>query len=391
MLEAAMHRRFTALPTRFRPFVRHRDTLPRAFMLTGPRGVGKTTYLLYHIQNLMNTMGKRILYLSADNPTFAGDSLYEIVSTIFLSGYSGVVVDEVHFARDWSIHLKALYDDFPQHSFWISDSSSLRLRKGIGDISRRFVHIKMPVLSFREFLFLEEGIETGVYNPFQPSGDLPIQPTAAVLSAFRTYQRVGTRPFYREGDFSSRMFTVLDKTLYHDIPFFLPSITENNLRLMKAITATLAKASIPRLEVRSLCSDWGIGAEKLYQLLEVMEEVELLRIIRKERDHKARTVGEKLFFSDPAFYMVLGGNIGNVREAMVSMVLANAGYDVEASRDETKGDFVISRVEDTQHKPIRIEVGGRSKDSKGADFVISDSLDYPSGNRIPLWLLGMIY
>jgi predicted AAA+ superfamily ATPase len=104
-------------------------------MLTGPRGVGKTTFLLYHAQKFFETHRERLLYLSADNPTLGSEGLYEIVSSIFLAGYAGVIIDEVHFAKDWSIHLKALYDDFPKHTLWISDSSSLCLRMGKGDLS----------------------------------------------------------------------------------------------------------------------------------------------------------------------------------------------------------------------------------------------------------------
>ena len=390
-LEATMKRRIASLPIRLRPFVRHRDTLPRTFMLTGPRGVGKTTYLLHHAQKLLETQQERLLYLSADNPTLGNEGLYEIVTSIFLAGYSGVIIDEVHFAKDWSIHLKALYDDFPNHTLWISDSSSLCLRMGKGDLSRRFVHIDMPLLSFREFLYLETGTEYAVYNPFNPSEKLPLQPSPNVLTTFRTYRRTGTRPFYSEGDFNDRMLSILDKTLYSDIPFFLPSITDGNLRLMKAITGTLTNTSIPRLQVRSLCTDWAIGAEKLYQLLEVMQSVDLLRIIRKEHDTKAKTAGEKLLFSDPAFYTVLGGDIGNAREALVAMLCSYGGYVVEATKDETSGDFVLSKSFDNTINHIKIEVGGSSKSPKKADFVIRDDTDYPGGKNIPLWLLGMMY
>ena len=390
-LETTMRRRLGALPNRFRPFVRHRDSLPRTFMLTGPRGVGKTTYLLHHAQNFLTTQQAKILYLSADNPTLGTEGLYEIIASIFLAGYSGVIIDEVHFAKDWSIHLKALYDDFPNHILWVSDSSSLCLRMGKGDLSRRFVHIEMPLLSFREFLYLETGHEYAIYNPFNPSGDLPLQPSPSVLSAFRTYRSTGTRPFYSEGDFNDRMLSILDKTLYSDIPFFLPSISDGNLRLMKAVTGTLANASIPRLQVRSLCTDWGIGAEKLYQLLQVMESVDLLHIIRKEHDTKAKTAGEKLFFSDPAFYTVLGGDTGNARGALVAMLCTYGGYMVEATRDETTGDFVLSNSAGNVMSHIKIEIGGPSKRPKEADFVIRDDTDYPGGKNIPLWLLGMMY
>ncbi|WP_424829263.1 hypothetical protein [Rectinema subterraneum] len=44
----------------------------------------------------------------------------------------------------------------------------------------------------------------------------------------------------------------------------------------------------------------------------------MLRVIRKEHSTKAKTVGEKLFFADPAFYPALGGDLGTSREAIVA-------------------------------------------------------------------------
>lgn len=382
-LETNMRRRLDSIPVRIRPFTYETVSLPRAFLLTGPRGVGKTTFLLHH------SKAQKILYFSADNPTLAGEPLYETIKSIFLAGFSGVIIDEVHFARDWSLHLKALFDDFPAHSLWVSDSSALVLRSGIGDLSRRFVPIRMPLLSFREFLFLKTGTLHPATDPFIET-KLPVQPTPEILAAFREYRNTGTRPFFDEGNFEERMLAVLDKTLYADIPFFLPNVTDGNLRLMKAIIGTLAGVAIPRLQVRSLCADWGIGAEKLYQILNVMESVGILRIIRIENDTKAKTAGEKLFFSDPAFYPVLRGNVGTAREALIAALCAETGWLVEAVRNEAEGDFVISRNAGGVPLQFKLEVGGASKKIKSADFVIRDDIDLPGGNAIPLWLLGMI-
>jgi predicted AAA+ superfamily ATPase len=47
-LEATMKRRISALPSRIRPFTVEYQSLPRALLLTGARGVGKTTFLLHH-------------------------------------------------------------------------------------------------------------------------------------------------------------------------------------------------------------------------------------------------------------------------------------------------------------------------------------------------------
>ncbi len=382
-LEAAMQRRMAALPSRLRPFSTEYRNLPRALLLTGARGVGKTIFLLHHAKE------RRVLYLSADNPMVMSESLYNIGKSAFLAGFGGIIIDEVHYAREWALHLKALYDDFPGHSIWASDSSSLVLRSGTADLSRRFVPIKMPFLSFREFLFLETGKEFPVLNPFSGMLNIHVVPTPEILAAFRKYRAMGTRPFYAEGNFEDRLLAVLDKTLYADIPFFLPNVTDGNLRLMKAITGTLAASPIPRLKVTSLCADWGIGADKLYQILEVMESVGVLRIIRIEHDTKAKSVGAKLFFSDPAMYTALKGNPGTAREALVASLCAEAGWTVEASRDETQGDFVISQRQ--EGISVRIEVGGSGKKRKHSDFVVRDDIDLPGANTIPLWMLGMMY
>lgn len=381
-LVMAMQRRIAALPARLRLFtteyVKQRP-LPKTLLLSGARGCGKTTFLIHH------SINKRMLYISADNPKIITEPLYDIVSEIFMRGYEGVIIDEVHFASNWSLHLKALSDDFPGKYIWVSDSSSLVLRHGEGDLSRRYVPIKMPLMSFREFIYLETGEN---YPPYS-LGDtqLPIQPDANLLNLFQKYRAFGTRPFYQENDFEARYMAIIDKVIDKDIPFFVPSVADNNLRVMRAVIGTLANASIPRIQVASLCSDWSISAEKLYQLLFVMERIELLRIIRYPNDTKARSTGAKMLFSDPCAYHVLSADLGTEREAYIATCFTQAGFTVAAVKDETKGDFSVS----LGNKTFMIEVGGKSKVIKNSDYVIRDNTDYPAGNSIPMWLIGMMW
>jgi len=378
----AMQRRMAALPERLRLFTTEyceAKPLPRTLMLCGARGCGKTTFLLHHSQ------GKRMLYFSADNPKLINEHLYDLVSDLFMRGYEGVIVDEIHFASDWSLHLKTLYDDFPDKYIWISDSSSLVLRKGEGDLSRRYVPIKMPLMSFREFLYLETGQKYPIYHFGDAS--LPVQPNAEILNLFLEYRQHGTRPFYQEDNYEERYMAVLEKMIDKDIPFFVPSVTENNLRVMRAVVGSLANASIPRIQVTSLCTDWSIGAEKLYQLLFVMEQIELLRIVRYPNDNKARSTGAKMLFADSSAYHVLQADQGTEREAYIASCFAQAGYLVSAMKDETKGDFVVSRGD----VHYTIEVGGKNKVPKKADYVMRDNTDYPTDTAIPLWLIGMMW
>lgn len=383
ILEAAMQRRLSAMPQRIRPFTTEYGPLPGALILTGPRGCGKSTFLLHHAR------GAKILYMSMDNPIIGARPLYDIASEAFMLGYEGVILDEVHFAADWSLHLKALYDDFPTKKIWASDSSTLVMRRGVGDLSRRYVDISMPLMSFREYLYIESGEKYPIYKLGEDV--LPVNPDAKILSSFQGYRDHGTRPFYQEGDFMNRYISVINKVLDADIPYFLPNITDNNLRLMRAIIGTLATASVPRVQVNSLCQEWGIGAQKLYQLLFVMEKVKLISIVRYPNDNKANSVGAKMLFADPCAYRVLGGDQGTEREAFVASCFANAGYEVFASKDETKGDFVVMRKSLVPGERITLEVGGKSKKPKSADYVLRDNTDYPTACGIPMWLIAMMW
>lgn len=378
LLQRNMRRRIANMPDRIRLFTSEYESLPSALIITGARGCGKSTFLLHHAKD------RNMLYLSLDNPLLSTRNLYEIVEYIFMNGFDGVILDEVHYAADWSRHLKAIYDDFPGKIIWVSDSSALVLRAGNSDLSRRYVAIKMPMMSFREYLYIETGI---TYDTYQLGKNIPLEPDGELLRLFSQYRKHGTRPFYQEGDYEKRYMGVLEKVLYTDIPFFVNNVTDNNLRLMSAIIGTLANSSVPRVQVKSLCNDWGIGAEKLYQLLFVMEQVGLINVVRLQNDTKARSVGAKMLFSDPCAYWVLNADAGTEREAFVVFCFLQSGHEVAAIRDEKTGDFEISR----NGEKNTLEVGGENKKSKGADFVIRDNTDYPAGKAIPLWLLAMMW
>lgn len=355
----------------------------RAIVMTGPRGVGKTTLML------QDCTAEDFFYFSADNPIIAGHSLYELGEAAFMQGYEGILIDEVHYAKDWSMHLKALYDSFPKKKIWASDSSAIILRKGMGDLSRRFLVRRLPLLSFREYLILS-GVAAKLprINPFD-ADKKTVQSVLSkinVMKHFQQYLQTGFRPFFLEGvnQYQEKLMGTIDKTLTQDIPFLVPQLSENHYRLMSAVVGYLAKSSIPTLAVNSLCNEWGIGKEKLYQLLQALETAQVIRIIRKQKDHRLHSIGAKIFLHEPATYAALAGNTGSLREAYCAAALQEAGHTVHAAMDEKECDVIINGK-------ITIEIGGTAKKRKKADFVIRDKTDIPTSGVIPMWLLGFSY
>ncbi|MGK5085193.1 AAA family ATPase [Bdellovibrionota bacterium FG-1] len=355
----------------------------QAMMVTGARGVGKTTLML------QDCAAEEFLYFSADNPILMGVSLYELGEAAFMQGYEGILVDEVHYAKDWSAHLKALYDSFPQKKIWASDSSAIVLRKGMGDLSRRFLVQRLPLLSFREFLILiGAGESFPLLNPFSPDKKAihSVVSKINIMKHFQNYLKYGFRPFFLESiaQYPEKLMATIDKSLTQDIPFLVPQLSENHYRLMSAVVGYLAKSSVPTLAVNSLCNEWGIGKEKLYQLLQALEAAQVIRIIRKPKDHRLHSIGAKIFLHEPATYGALAGNTGSVREAYCAAALQESGHTVHAAPDEKECDMIVD-------EKISLEIGGATKKKKKADWVIRDNIDLPAPGVIPMWLLGFGY
>lgn len=368
-------------PERLRDWSLRFDLPKRAALLTGPRGVGKTTWMLAQADR------HHLLYVSVDSPVLTAIPLFDLLEGIFMRGYEGVLVDEVHYASDWARHLKAAYDAFPDRCIVASDSSTIALRKEVSDLSRRFPVHAMPLLSFREYLMLKLDRDIARLDPFeyQVAAMRKLVKEVNVLRHFRDYMAAGFRPFFLEDAalYQEKVMNIIAKTMEADIPFLVPQITENHLRLMHAVVGYLAVSTVPTLHVNALCREWSIGKEKLYQLLSAMERAHLIRTIRKRNDTKMISVGAKLLLHEPSVYGFFGGNEGTQREAYVAGALADAGHRVFASSNETDCDFIVGKR--------RIEVGGARKQAKAADIVVRDNVDLPTRNVLPMWMLGLGY
>jgi len=239
--ELTFERLKLSLPDKKRPFYEELNIdNTRGALVYGQRGVGKTTFLLDKIRN------KNFLYFSADNPLVSSLPLYDFVQEIFKRGYEGIVIDEIHHSNSWSLNVKALFDDYPDKYIWISDSSNLMLKKSVADLSRRFVQYRIPMLSFREYVYLITGKLTNkidIFN-FQKSFLSDIS-ELNILKLFNDYLDFGIRPIFFEGEYCSRLKNLIEKSLYSDIPFYVKSIQDSHLRLMNAIIGHLLISPVP--------------------------------------------------------------------------------------------------------------------------------------------------
>lgn len=141
------------------------DNLNRAVLLVGPRRVGKTTLLLQLVEKLLaaGVSATQIMYVSLDHPLLRNVTLEAIVKAYAEAAESDpaqtvyLLLDEIHYAKDWSTWLKLFVDFRRNLRIVATGSASFAVQtQGNESAAGRFVTLRMPPLLFPEYLALRE-------------------------------------------------------------------------------------------------------------------------------------------------------------------------------------------------------------------------------------------
>ena len=211
------------------------DWTQRLILVLGHRGVGKTTLLIQHMQNVHSPA----VYLSLDDFYFESNRLAELIEQLYEKGCRNFYIDEAHRYRHWSTDLKIVYDNLPDAYFIVSGSSILALKKGKGDLSRRAAVYHLEGLSFREFLLLEKKLNIQPLSLPQileqhETLSADISDRLQILTLFREYLEYGYYPFYLEGKklYKSRLTETTQVVIEMDLSP-LEDLSHQTIRNMK--------------------------------------------------------------------------------------------------------------------------------------------------------------
>ncbi|HFA51285.1 MAG TPA: AAA family ATPase [Bacteroidetes bacterium] len=366
----------------------------RLMGIKGARGVGKTTLLLQHLKQ-QHGFDEKAIYLSLDDILFTENRLVDFVEHFHREGGQYLFLDEVHKYPDWAIEIKNIYDTYPGLQMVFTGSSMLEIHKANADMSRRAIMYHLQGLSFRQFLQLKYNIDLPVLaledilaKPNGFIGGLPNDFRPYPL--FREYLATGYYPFFMEGEkwFYDRLSATIRVVIESDFLFF-QNINIRNIRKIYQLLLVIATSPPFKPNITKLSERTGIARNTLVQYLYYLEQAAVLSLLQSPR--KGITLlqkPEKVFLENTnLLYSFSPGqpDIGTARETF----LYNQLKSKHKINYAEKGDFLIDG------KYI-FEIGGSTKSRKqiaGIDnaYIIADQLDYAVGNKIPIWLFGLIY
>lgn len=262
-------------------------------LITGPRRSGKTTAMLQTIQMQLErgVNPKNILYFSFDEVLSREHTVLEDVVSYFLDNViptklskparAFLFLDEIQFIRDWSTMLKRIYETRPNVKIFASGSSSLGIRRGMGEsLAGRAFDVTVPTLSFREYLRFR-GVESPRLPPIWSNHKMPASFMLIkedVSNALTEYlirggypETVAMRPISKVHRYIRQ--SVLERVVYHDLPE-----TEDiaNPASMMHLLKILASISSQRFEIANIAPDIGMKAQTASKYLSVLERAMLM-------------------------------------------------------------------------------------------------------------------
>lgn len=371
------------------------DWNDRLIVVKGSRGVGKTTMLLQHIK-LNFSLGQKVLYVSMDDLYFQVNTLVDLAEEFYQNGGEYLYLDEVHKYQNWSIEIKNIYDNYPKMHIVFTSSSLLQIYKGEADLSRRAVSYELPGLSFREYLFLENKIDLKpislddiMKNHIQIASD--ITNDFRIIPVFKKYLQMGYYPYYLESESSyfQKLSNVVNLTLETDVPAVF-NTEYRTIYKLKKLLYVIAKSVPYQPNITKLSAQIDTKSRSsTLQYLNYLERAKItinLKTSAKGSNYLVKP--DKIYLENTNLMYAIGDvikNEGNIRETFFINQL-KIQYPVNTSKES---DFLID-------KKYTFEVGGKNKKTsqiKGLEnaFIAADNIEIGFGNKIPLWMFGLMY
>ncbi|MFY0601131.1 MAG: ATP-binding protein [Cyclobacteriaceae bacterium] len=376
-----------------RSFIDEIDWSSKMIGLLGARGTGKTTMLLQRMKT-HHWKEKSAIYASLDDFYFLENRLYDFISDARNRGLKYLFLDEVHKYPGWARELKMAYDNFSDLKIIFTGSSIIELLKQDVDLSRRAVKYELNGFSFREFLSFEGIVETKATsledvikshidisysfgNDFRP------------LIYFQKYLEYGFYPFYKtnQRNYHRLLLQTIQLIIESDLQF-IDGYDPRNARKVLQLLYILAKNVPFKPNITKLSEKIGIHRNTLVQYIHYLERASLIHSLTfAGKSINQLQKPDKILLNNPNLaYAISPETIdkGSLRE---SFFVSQVSHLHETAL-HNEGDFSVN--------DLVFEIGGKNKTQKqikdmDSAFLALDEIEHGVGNKIPLWLFGLLY
>lgn len=362
----------------------------RLILLSGERGVGKTTMLLQHIRRTFADTST-VFYASVDKPWFATHTIIELAEYLVAHGVTHLFLDDIHLYRGWDTQIKHIYDTFAKLHIILAGAAMIDLSESSTDLVRRCRVYTLRGMSFREYLelqqlatvpplTLDELLRDHQSIAARLTGRMP------VLKHFEHYLGCGYYPFFSHTDtpLADRLEQLMSAVIRVDVPA-VANISYDSVYKMKMMMGLLTAHTPATPNLSVLAHTLDVSRDNVYKMMYLLQRAGLIRrLFRTHEQDKLLSKPASILLSNTALLQVLAPHPDpfTLRATFMANMLS---AHVLATPDDG-----CLQVDERYLFHLAANTREQSASSRPNTFIVTDDTDRGLGNRIPLWLFGLL-
>ena len=363
----------------------------RMIGIRGPRGVGRTSFLLQYAKENYDVRLRQCLYINVNSFYFQAHGIVDFAGRFVAEGGQVLLIDQVFKLQNWREQLCECYRLYPYlRIVYTTTSVSMGEEEdttGLSSLSRTYV---LHGFSFREYINLatQQSFEPYTFDKLLNEHEQilrTILPKVHPWNYFLDYLKHGYYPFFLENhNFTEALLKAMNNMIEVDL-LLNKQIELKYLARIKKLLYLLAINAPTSPNVSKLATEIGTSRATVMNYLKYLEEARLINMVHRE--------GEK-FSKKPAAIYLHDAN------------LMYAVYEPSMTEQTIMETFFVNCLwrHHTVHKARRaglfridnttnICVCDKTKRVRtAADTIyVKYNTDIGREKEIPLWLFGFLY
>ena len=363
----------------------------RMIGIRGPRGVGRTSFLLQYAKENYDVRLRQCLYINVNSFYFQAHGIVDFAGRFVAEGGQVLLIDQVFKLQNWREQLCECYRLYPYlRIVYTTTSVSMGEEEdttGLSSLSRTYV---LHGFSFREYINLatQQSFEPYTFDKLLNEHEQilrTILPKVHPWNYFLDYLKHGYYPFFLENhNFTEALLKAMNNMIEVDL-LLNKQIELKYLARIKKLLYLLAINDPTSPNVSTLATEIGTSRATVMNYLKYLEEARLINMVHRE--------GEK-FSKKPAAIYLHDAN------------LMYAVYEPSMTEQTIMETFFVNCLwrHHTVHKARRaglfridnttnICVCDKTKRVRtAADTIyVKYNTDIGREKEIPLWLFGFLY
>ncbi|MBP3774086.1 MAG: ATP-binding protein [Bacteroidaceae bacterium] len=366
------------------------DWSHRMIGIKGPRGVGKTTFLLQYAKLNFNPQLERCLYINMDSFYFQGSGIVEFAEEFVKRGGRTLIIDQAYKQTGWRDMLCLCYHKFPQLHIIYNTTTVEKPNMEFHELSQISHDYVLHGFSFREYI----NLQTQESLPRISLDDILLHPEQAqknILMKVRpwnylqNYLHHGYYPFYMENhNFTESLLKNLNAMLEVDI-LFIKQIDVKYLSRLKQLLYLLATGCSGSPNISNLAKAVQTSRATVMNYINALEEARLIHQIFKSNGVAPKKPARILMHNTNLLYGILN-EVPSEQDVMETFFTNSIWRHHMVEISKKPGVFTID-------KNRQICVCSKNAKRRKEPGVIYARYNTEVGhdNDIPIWLFGFLY